>query len=299
MRRSRWDQRDPDINDSKNFEGNRDFDDYENKKDINSKAGSGYNKSRRTDEFRSSKKISESGNRISSSFEPRERSQRRRSRSPGRDHRRSYKYSENVREKESHRKDKLSKGLVKEDALVSDEYKPGMIMIKNKWVYPEDEKITLNGTWEHKKRQEEMEKTEAESIKRTELARGSHHIADFLPKGQLEEFNRRISQIKSNSINPSNLQPSMTNPTIEKSNVGFRLLQKQGWDVGQGLGSTSQGITAPIISVPSESSSAGLGQTHPHEITPEDDEFDLYRKKMMLAYKYRPNPLNNPRRQYY
>jgi splicing factor 4 len=30
-----------------------------------------------------------------------------------------------------------------------------------------------------------------------------------------------------------------------------------------------------------------------------DDAFDSYRKRMMLAYKFRPNPLNNPRRSYY
>ena len=47
----------------------------------------------------------------------------------------------------------------------------------------------------------------------------------------------------------------------------------------------------------------------------DDDEFDQYRKRMMLAYRFRPNPMvsstpegkcernfyfqNNPRRQYY
>ena len=31
----------------------------------------------------------------------------------------------------------------------------------------------------------------------------------------------------------------------------------------------------------------------------DDDEFDQYRKRMMLSYRFRPNPMNNPRRQYY
>ena len=31
----------------------------------------------------------------------------------------------------------------------------------------------------------------------------------------------------------------------------------------------------------------------------DDDEFEAYRKRMMLGYKYRPNPLGNPRKQYY
>ena len=28
-----------------------------------------------------------------------------------------------------------------------------------------------------------------------------------------------------------------------------------------------------------------------HEVEKADDEFDIYRKRMMLAYKFRPNPL--------
>ena len=35
----------------------------------------------------------------------------------------------------------------------------------------------------------------------------------------------------------------------------------------------------------------GLGEEKPGEIQSEDDEFDLYRKRMMLAYRFRPNPL--------
>lgn len=36
---------------------------------------------------------------------------------------------------------------------------------------------------------------------------------------------------------------------------------------------------------------AGLGAVKPDEPTPGDDEFDVYRKRMMLAYKFRPNPM--------
>lgn len=35
----------------------------------------------------------------------------------------------------------------------------------------------------------------------------------------------------------------------------------------------------------------GLGEDKPGEINRDDDEFDLYRKRMMLAYRFRPNPL--------
>mmetsp|Transcript_6716 Transcript_6716/g.25971 ORF Transcript_6716/g.25971 Transcript_6716/m.25971 type:complete len:83 (+) Transcript_6716:1444-1692(+) len=44
---------------------------------------------------------------------------------------------------------------------------------------------------------------------------------------------------------------------------------------------------------------AGVGVEATHEVKAGDDEFDTFRKRMMLAYRYRPNPLNNPRRHYY
>lgn len=36
---------------------------------------------------------------------------------------------------------------------------------------------------------------------------------------------------------------------------------------------------------------SGIGAAPPAEVKKEDDEFDLYRKRMMLAYRFRPNPL--------
>lgn len=35
----------------------------------------------------------------------------------------------------------------------------------------------------------------------------------------------------------------------------------------------------------------GLGIERPADLTKDDDEFDAYRKRMMLAYRFRPNPL--------
>lgn len=36
---------------------------------------------------------------------------------------------------------------------------------------------------------------------------------------------------------------------------------------------------------------AGFGVDRPAELTRNDDEYDAYRKRMMLAYRFRPNPL--------
>lgn len=47
--------------------------------------------------------------------------------------------------------------------------------------------------------------------------------------------------------------------------------------------SHSRGLTAM--------NGAGLGVDRPAELSKSDDEYDAYRKRMMLAYRFRPNPL--------
>jgi len=85
---------------------------------------------------------------------------------------------------------------------------------------------------------------------------------------------------------------------LNTENKGFKLLQKMGWSEGQGLGASSQGIVNPIGKSDSGGDRLGLG-ANTGDVDEDDDEFDQYRKRMMLAYRFRPNPLNNPRRQYY
>lgn len=41
----------------------------------------------------------------------------------------------------------------------------------------------------------------------------------------------------------------------------------------------------------SHNDNQGLGVDRPSELRQNDDEFDAYRKRMMLAYRFRPNPL--------
>lgn len=110
---------------------------------------------------------------------------------------------------------------------------------------------------------------------------------------------------------------------------------KMGWKEGEGLGSESQGIKAPVnkyahvseraktqslqsltlsyicisliflshssslshISLSrgvTASNGAGFGIDRPAELTKADDEYDAFRKRMMLAYRFRPNPLVRP-----
>jgi hypothetical protein len=78
---------------------------------------------------------------------------------------------------------------------------------------------------------------------------------------------------------------------IQAENIGYRLLEKFGWKEGQGLGKNSQGIIDPVNKGVTPVNHGGLGQDRPSDLDRNDDEFQMYRKRMMLAYRFRPNPL--------
>lgn len=69
--------------------------------------------------------------------------------------------------------------------------------------------------------------------------------------------------------------------------------------LGTGLGARGTGIDAPISAGSVKNNTLGVGADIPHGTSANDDEFALYKKRMMAAYRHRPNPLNNPRRAYY
>ena len=82
---------------------------------------------------------------------------------------------------------------------------------------------------------------------------------------------------------------------IDESNIGHKLLQKMGWKQGEGIGQGAKGMTAPINAGGVKNDTSGLGVEDTDEVKPDDDEYTKYRKRMKLGYKYRPNPLGNPR----
>ncbi|KAJ3295888.1 SURP and G-patch domain-containing protein 1 [Borealophlyctis nickersoniae] len=176
---------------------------------------------------------------------------------------------------------------------------PGMIRAGNAWVYPEDEIIDEGGTWEHKKRAEEIQRTMdlAQTLTSQVEVTQAHHLNDFLPKQELERFERQVRAVKAGKAPPPG-RDEYDDAKLDESNVGFRLLKKQGWEDGKGLGKSAEGIAVPVESGVIRPDKGGLGKKSAEEISANDDDFDIYRKRMMLAYKYRPNPLNNPRRPY-
>lgn len=163
--------------------------------------------------------------------------------------------------------------------------------------YDSDEEVDQqDGTWEHRLRKMEMEKTREWAESLTEMGKGKHFIGDFLPPEELEKFMETFKALKEGR-DPDYSEYKEFKLTVE--NLGFRMLMKMGWKEGEGLGSEGQGIKAPVNKGVTAMNGAGFGVERPAELTKQDDEYDAYRKRMMLAYRFRPNPLNNPRRPYY
>ncbi|PAA94877.1 hypothetical protein BOX15_Mlig013643g1 [Macrostomum lignano] len=177
-----------------------------------------------------------------------------------------------------------------------------VIAARGKYEYDSDEEEASAGapTWEHKLRQQEMEATKNWAFKLTEMGKGRHHLGDFMDPQELTKFMEQYRQLKEDGGEMSSADYAEFKLTCE--NVGFKMLEKMGWKEGEGLGQAGQGITAPVGQQGVNQTGAGLGLMSSSaiaELTKDDDEYEAYRKRMMLAYRFRPNPLNNPRRNYY
>ncbi|MBN3309758.1 SUGP1 protein, partial [Amia calva] len=161
--------------------------------------------------------------------------------------------------------------------------------------YDSDEEIdSSEGTWEHRLRQMEMEKTREWAEQLTEMGKGKHFIGDFLPPDELERFMETFKALKEGR-DPDYSEYKEFKLTVE--NIGFQMLMKMGWQEGDGLGSDGQGIKNPVHRGLTAVDGAGFGVDRPAELSKQDDEYDAFRKRMMLAYRFRPNPLVNRERE--
>lgn len=70
-----------------------------------------------------------------------------------------------------------------------------------------------------------------------------------------------------------------------------RLKKLEEWVTGEGIGSSRKGMADPIMAGDVKTNNLGVGASAPGEVNPEDDIYEQYKKRMMLGYKHRPNPL--------
>nr|PNR51514.1 hypothetical protein PHYPA_010701 [Physcomitrium patens] len=119
-----------------------------------------------------------------------------------------------------------------------------------------------------------------------------HHMGDYIPPEELEKFLAKCNDAKAAKATAGRAK-------IQADNVGHRLLSKMGWKEGEGLGSGRRGMADPVQAGSVKVNNLGVGAEQPGEVTAEDDIYEQYKKRMMLGYRFRPNPLNNPRKAYY
>ncbi|KAK9064422.1 hypothetical protein SSX86_015804 [Deinandra increscens subsp. villosa] len=114
-----------------------------------------------------------------------------------------------------------------------------------------------------------------------------HHMGDYIPLEELDKFMATCNDAASQKAAKEAAQRAR----IQADNVGHRLLSKMGWKEGEGLGSSRSGIADPIMAGNVKKDNLGVGASQPGEVTPDDDIYEQYKKRMMLGYKHRPNPL--------
>lgn len=122
-----------------------------------------------------------------------------------------------------------------------------------------------------------------------------HHMGDYIPLEELEKFMATCNDAAAQKAAKEAAERSK----IQADNVGHKLLSKMGWKEGEGLGSSKSGRADPVMAGNVKTNNLGVGATAPSEVTPEDDIYEQYKKRMMLGYRHRPNPLGNPRKAYY
>ncbi|XP_043577471.1 SURP and G-patch domain-containing protein 2-like isoform X1 [Chiloscyllium plagiosum] len=76
-----------------------------------------------------------------------------------------------------------------------------------------------------------------------------------------------------------------TKNKLAVDNVGYKMLQRMGWKDGEGLGSEKQGIRDPVNRGVTSTDRSGLGVGGTAEKDEVDNEFAIFRKRMMVAFR--------------
>ncbi len=77
----------------------------------------------------------------------------------------------------------------------------------------------------------------------TKKGTGKHFIGDFLPKEELDKFLGKVKAVKEGG---EFVYEDYVEHKLTEENIGYKMLQKAGWEEGKGLGTSGEGIKAPI-----------------------------------------------------
>ncbi|NXM37859.1 SUGP1 protein, partial [Gymnorhina tibicen] len=166
--------------------------------------------------------------------------------------------------------------------------------------YDSDEEVDSElGTWEHRLRRMEMDKTRGgPGIPGNSVtSRGLGAVGAIPPSipdapGMDQERRERTDPTRGRSGG----KEAGNGPAAGgEGDPGWGQDGSRGNSRGEGVRERSRFSRRGTTAV----DGAGFGIERPAELTKEDDEYEAFRKRMMLAYRFRPNPLNNPRRPYY
>ena len=124
----------------------------------------------------------------------------------------------------------------------------------------------------------------------------AHHLGDYIPPEELAALAAHGAG-GSGALAAARAAAEAARDRLGADNRGHQLLSKMGWTEGAGLGAGGGGIVDPVAAVgnggPGSTLGVGAGASG------SDDPFEAYQRRMALGYRYRPNPLGNPRKAYY
>lgn len=131
----------------------------------------------------------------------------------------------------------------------------------------------------------------------------SSHVGNLLPADEMAKYTTLLPGRGA----AAEKKEEKDKTVLDSSNAGYKLLSKMGWKAGKGLGAKEDGKVAPVGAEKGASdksgaaagSTHGVGSQHTWDLDGTEDVYEQYRKRMMLGYRHRPNPNNNPRKLYY
>jgi len=113
-------------------------------------------------------------------------------------------------------------------------------------------------------------------------------IGGWLPSSELQRYSspEAAAAAAAADVAKAKKEGMFEENKLDEGNLGYQMLQSAGW-AGAGLGAKASGTEDPLA-VKVKRGKEGLGTTAPDVAQANDDAYELYKKRMMRAYQYRP-----------